>query len=128
VRNLNVNLSLAANSGTPYTITTGNDDNGDSLFYNDRPATIGRNSVRTPSHWTLSATASYSIWIGAPRPDEDGDLEPGRYRLSFNVNATNLTNRANYSGFSGVMTSPFFRTATSVANPRRVDLGMTFGF
>jgi hypothetical protein len=44
------------------------------------------------------------------------------------VNANNLTNRANLSGFSGVMTSPFFGTATSVIGPRRIEFGMTFGF
>ena len=31
-----------------------------------------------------------------------------RYRLSLNARISNLTNHHNYSGFSGVMTSPFF--------------------
>jgi hypothetical protein len=127
LRNLSLNLSLSANSGTPYTITTGSDDNGDSIF-NDRPAGVGRNTLRTPSHLTLSSNFSYNFRFGPPPPGDEGGSDSGRYRLSVNVNVTNLTNRANYSGFSGVMTSPFFRTATSVANPRRIDIGMGFGF
>jgi hypothetical protein len=35
----------------------------------------------------------------------------------------NLTNRSNISGFSGVRTSPFFLTPTSVMNPRKIDFG-----
>ena len=43
LKNLNASLTLAANTGTPYTITTGLDNNGDSIF-NDRPAGVGRNT------------------------------------------------------------------------------------
>ena len=52
----------------------------------------------------------------------------GRYRLVLSLHATNLTNRANYVGFSGVMTSQFFQQATAVANPRKIDIGMSFRF
>jgi hypothetical protein len=129
IRNLSATLSLAANTGTPYTVTTGLDANGDSIF-NDRPAGVGRNSVRMPGQYTLTANLSYSIALGAPRASADGargDNDP-RYRLTWTINAVNLTNHANYTGFSGVETSPFFRQATAVQNPRKVDIGMTFGF
>ena len=42
--------------------------------------------------------------------------------------ANNLTNRSNYLGYSGTMTSPFFERPTAVANPRKVDLSISFGF
>jgi hypothetical protein len=86
---------------------------------------------------TLSANLSYSVGIGSPRLSAafqergGGDRAPqatGRYRLAFTLSAANLTNHPNYSGFSGVMTSPFFRTATSVTNPRRVELGASLRF
>jgi len=51
-----------------------------------------------------------------------------RYRMVLFANVNNLTNHANYSGFSGVMTSPFFRKATAVNNPRRIDVGMNVNF
>jgi len=114
LRNLNATLSLAANSGTPYTITTGLDDNGD-LIFNDRPAGVGRNTVRTPSQYTWSLNAAYTTQVAS-------------HRVVLTANATNLTNHANLSGFTGVMTSPFFRTATSVTNPRRIEFGLTFSF
>jgi hypothetical protein len=44
------------------------------------------------------------------------------------MNVNNLTNRKNYSGFSGVQTSPFFMQARSVNNPRRIDFGMNVNF
>ena len=56
-RNLSVHLSLNANSGSPYTITTGTDANGDSIF-NDRPEGTPRNSVRLPWRSTISANVS----------------------------------------------------------------------
>ena len=37
IRNLGVSVNLRAQSGTPYNVTTGVDDNGDGVF-NDRPA------------------------------------------------------------------------------------------
>jgi len=51
-----------------------------------------------------------------------------RFRVGIVVNAQNLTNRANYVGYSGVMTSKFFLSPRDVANPRRVDIGINFGF
>ena len=43
--------------------------------------------------------------------------------MVFTLSVNNLTNRSNFSGFSGIQTSPFFLTPTSVQNPRKVDLG-----
>ena len=51
-----------------------------------------------------------------------------RYRLSFNVEISNITNHANYTGYSGVMTSPFFLQPTSVAGVRRINFGMSLSF
>jgi hypothetical protein len=137
LKNFSANLSLAANSGAPYTITTGFDDNGDSIF-NDRPIGIGRNSIRMPSQATLSANFSYSMGLGLPQPraavamqerDRRAAAEPSaRYRLVFTLSANNLTNHANYGGFSGAMTSSFFMQPTSVANPRKIDLGVSVRF
>jgi hypothetical protein len=53
---------------------------------------------------------------------------PTKYRIRIFVQAQNLTNRANYTGCSGVMTSPFFRQPTAVASMRRVEAGINFGF
>jgi hypothetical protein len=134
LRNLNAQVSVDANSGSPYTITTGFDDNGDSIF-NDRPPLTPRNSLRLPWRATMSANVSYTIRIGAQGGPEGGFGGGGDGRgggrskgITLNMSVNNLTNRANYTGFSGVMTSQYFRQATSVANPRQVDFSVRFGF
>jgi hypothetical protein len=142
LRNLNAQVSLDANSGAPYTITTGFDDNGDSIF-NDRPLLTPRNSLRLPWRTTISANLSYTIPLGtqegAGGPGGGGGFGEGRdggrrggggrsKGVTFSVSANNLTNRANYVGFSGVQTSQYFQQATSVANPRQVDFSVRFGF
>ena len=99
-----------------------------------------------PWQLTWSSNFSYSIGFGAPavgrasaiapiqehgggeRGDRGAAQTAGRYRLVLSVQAQNLTNRANYVGFSGVMTSQFFQQATAVANPRKIDIGMSFRF
>ena len=57
-----------------------------------------------------------------------GGATEKRYRIEFYASAQNLTNRANYIGYSGVMTSPFFTQPTNVRNPRKIELGARFGF
>jgi hypothetical protein len=54
--------------------------------------------------------------------------QEGRYRVNVFAQVTNLTNRANYVGYSGTMTSPFFGRPRDVINPRRVEMGMSIGF
>ena len=51
-----------------------------------------------------------------------------RYRLNVFTNINNLTDHHNYTGYSGVMTSPFYGQPTSVINPRRIDVGMNMTF
>ncbi len=133
-RNLNAQMSWDANSGAPYTITTGIDENGDSIF-NDRPFQVPRNSVRLPWRSTISANVSYLIPLGkspgaeAGRPGPGGRGRGGRQKgITISASAQNLFNRYNYSGFSGVMTSQYFLQATSVSNPRQVDITLRFNF
>ena len=51
-----------------------------------------------------------------------------RYRLQFIVQVQNVTNNANYVGYSGVRTSPFFGQPTSVQGTRKVDMGVQLSF
>jgi hypothetical protein len=147
LKNLSLMTIISANSARPYNITTGRDDNGDTVF-TDRPAGVGRNSARGDSRVDVTARLSYGIDFGgarkpdaapgaAPRairigPDGIGGLPGGggsqKYRVEFYVSATNLFNTANLSGYSGVQTSPFFGQATSAQSPRRMELGMRFNF
>ena len=51
-----------------------------------------------------------------------------RYRMEFFVQAFNAFNNANPSGFSGVMSSPFFGKAISALPGRRIETGVRFNF
>jgi len=126
LRNLAVAFTINASDGYVYMETTGHDDNGDGLL-NDRPAGIGLWSLRTPPTWTGSLRLTYSLF-GVPGGPGAGGAAAQRYKLSFYAAINNLTNHANLVGFSGVMTSPFFMTATGVQNPRKVDIGMNVSF
>jgi len=105
-------------------LTTGRDDNGDGII-NDRPAGVGLWALRGTPQSTISSRFAYTLTPGAPAGTPQGSI---RYRMVMFMNVNNVTNRANYSGFSGVMTSPFFEQARSVNNPRRVDFGMNVNF
>ena len=133
MKNLSVNTSLNASDGYLYTETTGFDENHDGLL-NDRPAGVGIWSLRTPPIWTLTTRFTYNLPLpasaaraGAQAPPTGGPAAQ-RYRASVFVSINNLTNHANLGGFSGVMTSPFFMTPTSVQNPRKVDIGFNVTF
>jgi hypothetical protein len=142
--------SFNSSTGTPYNITTGLDDNGDTVS-NDRPAGVTRNSARTESRWDANARLSWSFGFGqrkgadgaAPtphivmiRPGGGGDsmgafsggADEKRWKFELFIAATNIFNNVNLLSYSGVMTSPFFLQATSAAPARRIELGARFGF
>ncbi|MGH9842296.1 MAG: carboxypeptidase regulatory-like domain-containing protein [Blastocatellia bacterium] len=141
-----------ANSATPYNITTGFDDNSDTVI-NDRPSGVSRNSGRGAGRWDVSTRMAWGFSFGKKpeaasgggpqiriiRGDSDagsmlgtmGSL-PGmndkRYRTEFFIQATNLFNHTNPIGFSGVQTSPFFGQPTAALPGRRIETGMRFSF
>jgi hypothetical protein len=145
LRNLTTSWNLNISSGTPFTLQTGVDDNGD-LIFNDRPAGVGRNTLRAAEQMSLNGTISYSWTFGPPAAGGAGQItaisivngvpqvmsvaapQNGRFRIGISVNAQNVTNRANYVGYTGVLTSPLFGRPRDVANPRRFDISVNFGF
>jgi hypothetical protein len=147
IRNLGVSINVRAQSGTPYNITTGVDSNGDGVF-GDRPAGVGRNTARAAAQWDLGLRLSYSIGFGTKPASSGGgqqmvmvsmgggSVQGGfgggaadkRYRLEFYASAQNLTNHDNLVGYSGVVTSPFFKKPTNAMNPRKAEIGLRFGF
>jgi hypothetical protein len=140
--------SVRLQSALPYNITTGRDDNGDTIS-NDRPAGVTRNSGRSRAQADIGARVSWSIGFGV-RPaggvqgpqvrilrgdsaDPLGGMGGGgdinkRYGVELYAQSYNLLNHTNAQNFSGVMTSPFFGQPTSAAPPRRVELGARFTF
>ena len=144
LKNLNVNLFLNAQSGGPYTETTGVQDNNDFLF-DLRPTGVGRNSLRMPGQWDLSASASYTFGFHKRAttniPGQVGitynngqfstqtrAADPDRLHVSIGCYATNLTNHPNLVGYSGVLGSPFFMQPTGATNLRTFAFFTNFRF
>jgi Carboxypeptidase regulatory-like domain len=134
------------NSGGYYTITTGVDNNSDAI-YNDRPISVGRNTLQATStfqndvriSWTLpSMRPNGSLNFqrgpggggprGGPGPGGRGQGNQSQRRFEVYLFATNLLNRVNKTGYVGVATSPYFMHATSAQAARRVELGWRFSF
>ncbi len=149
LRDLSVSLTARGQSGLPYNVTTGHDENGDGVL-NDRPAGVGRNSARGAMQFDLGGRISYAIGFGT-RPQNaggpggtqvminvggGGGLAPGfgggaadkRYRVEFYLAGQNLLNRVNYTSYSFVLTSPFYGRPVAASQPRKLQLGIRFAF
>jgi hypothetical protein len=144
LKSLSASFYVSANSGSPYNWTTGADANLDGV-YNDRPIGVGRNVFRSGWQYYSSAYFTYTIGVGkktVPLPpgitltSSGGGLslstfnqaDAARYRVSFNASINNLTNHANYIGYSGVEGSPYFMHPTGVDGVRTMNfsVGITF--
>ena len=118
------------NSGVPYDITTGTDDNGDDVT-NDRPAGVTRNTGNGPGYADVDVHLSKDFRL----------LRVGQHaRLEFGVDAFNVFNRVNFENFIGVCgcqnldevptakTSDTFRHADGAQSARELQLSFKFRF
>jgi hypothetical protein len=115
--------------------------------FNDRPAGIGRNSLRGDATWGLNMNLSRRFSLGAvgtpvvreaqgtsgfggPRGGGRGPGGPAgsRYSMEIFVQAQNILNHVTRTGYTGNLSSPFFGTATSFGAPRDINVGLRFNF
>jgi hypothetical protein len=144
LRNFNAQIGLSTSSAPPLTLQTGVDLNGD-LIFNDREPGVGRNTYRTSGQWSADAYFSYSFGVGRQQMTQsqgvmitsvNGILSASsmaaqaapRYRINISVNINNLTNHANYVGYSGVATSRTYLQPTNVAGVRRINFNVGLQF
>jgi len=84
---IRASMQAQYSSAPPYNITTGLDDNGDTVF-NDRPAGVGRNSARGASQWNVNFRVNRSfslggllgdgpVMLGPPPPPPSGNAQRG---------------------------------------------------
>jgi len=123
---LRASLSANVQSGSPYTIRTGLDDNGDTVT-NDRPAGVGRNTARGTWQRNVNLRLGWRPWLVEQAPGTDGG-RPSRRGLELYARVTNLFNETNYTRFTGVLSSPFFGQPTGASAPRRFDVGARLFF
>ncbi len=107
-------------NGSPYSITTGKDDNGDGIV-NDRPPGVPRLTEMGPKYRTVNLNISKAVQI---RKSANGTGP----NLNVFANMTNALNTTNFGTPSGVLTSPFFGKSTFANNPREIEVGARFQF
>lgn len=148
-------LNLRAQSGRPYTVTTGLDNNGDGVL-NDRPEGFGRNTERFPWQSNVDLRLSWGRGFGTPRaPDsaqtggpqvvhmgQGGGGRGGRgggpggpmggsdrpARLEVYLQTFNIFNTVNYIGYGTVFSSQRFGQPIAALPARRLEVGMRVGF
>ncbi len=112
---------VSYNNGSPYTITTGYDDNGDGVT-NDRPEGVPRYSMRGPHQTNVRFNLSRAFSLGGWG---SGESSPN---VNLFANLDNAFNRTNYGTPIGVLSSPFFGQSISAYSPREITIGMRFQF
>lgn len=108
------------NSGRPYNVISGLDENNDSVL-NDRPTGVARNSGRGPKYASLDVSLSRQLSFGTPRQEQDAP-----YGINLSVQFTNLLNRTNFADFTGNQSSPFFGRANAAHDARQMLIQINF--
>jgi Carboxypeptidase regulatory-like domain len=141
-------------SGRPFNVTTGRDNNGDTLF-TDRPSfaapgdseaiitrfgifnpnprpgdrIVPRNLGRGPGQVSVDMNFTKAFVFGrAEKGGQKGRDEDGRFKLTLGANVSNLLNKTNLSGFSGLLSSSRFDRPNQALGARRVMLTLRFSF
>lgn len=121
-RAFKVGAVLDVGSSLPYDITTGTDDNHDSVA-KDRPAGVTRNTGHGPALLQLDLRVGRLFHVPSPV-----ERERATRNLEINVDAFNVLNRVNFVNFIGVRTSPFFGRANSAEPGRTLQLSVRYHF
>jgi hypothetical protein len=113
-------LTLA--SGQPFNITTGQDNNHDSIA-NDRPPDVPRNTGNGAglAQWDLRLTKLLRL----PRPF---NRDRASRNLEVSLDAFNVLNHANFVNFVGVTSSPLFGRADAALPGRTLQLSFNYRF
>lgn len=117
-RYMDFGIGLFANTGAPYTETTGRDD-FHTGYANARPAGVRRNSLQGPGFAELDLRWFHEFVFQAKKEGP---------RMTLALDAFNVTNRVNDVTFVGNLSSPFFGQAVAAKPPRRLQLSLRFAF
>jgi len=156
-RDTSLSFVIIGNSGRPYSLTTGLDNNGDQNA-SDRPPGVARNSLTGPGSYNVNANFTKLFPLRRRESERNasaaapGGINPATPqvfgsavgvigvpqassgngkplpKLQLTVSATNLLNNTQLRGYSGVMTSPLFGKPTGAAAGRTVMAGLGLTF
>jgi hypothetical protein len=111
--------ALSLYSGKPVDVTTGNDENHDSLPL-DRPAGVPRNSLHGPGYINLDLNLAHTVTL--TKSGKDGPT------ATLAINSFNVLNHENDITYVGVISSPFFGRSVAAQPARRMQLDLEFKF
>jgi len=114
---------LAVASGAPFDITTGSDDNHDTVV-NDRPPGLPRNAGEGAGMARLDLRLARLF--KAPTPFARPHSKHGQ--LALGLDAFNALNRTNAGEYVGVLTSPFFGRPITAQSARTIRLSLRYQF
>ncbi len=109
---------VALQSGRPFNITTGTDNNGDGHL-KDRPPGVGRNAGRAAPTYVWDTRLSRPFKIGE------------RVEISPTVDLFNVVNHPNFDpeSYNGVISSPSYgKPSDIISPPRQLQLGVRASF
>lgn len=111
---------VIASSGFRFNATTGQDNNGDTVF-NDRPSGLGYNAFTLPGYFTFDLRLSRQLALGGAR------------RAEIIVEGFNLTNRLNPTNVNRVWgpnatANANFNTVTAAETARQFQLAFRLSF
>lgn len=115
---LDFGVGVFANTGAPYTETTGRDD-FHTGFANARPPGVARNSLQGPGFAELDLRWSHDFAFTGKKEGP---------RLTTALDAFNVTNKVNYVTDVGNLSSPFFGEAVAAKPVRRLQFSLRFSF
>ena len=113
-------FTIAAGSGKPYSLTLGRDENRDG-FLSDRPAGIGRNTLRGPGYATVDLRLSREVFFNRAKRDKGPTA-------AVSLDLFNALNREVPATIVGNQGSVFFGQAVSALPARRVQVSARFNF
>jgi len=117
---LNLGVGIFANSGKPWTITTGEDFYGTG-FFNARPEGVRRDSETGPDYADLDLRWGYDFKLHPKELDKSPTI-------GLSASAFNVLNHPNGSFIDTVEGSKDFGYVTSAYPPRRMQLAIRFAF
>jgi hypothetical protein len=111
-------VGLYANTGMPYSETTGRDDYHTG-YANARPPGVPRNSLQGPGFLGLDLRWFHNLRLGKKKESPQAAVA---------VDAFNALNHVNYDTYIGNLSSPFFGQAVSAKPPRRMQMSFKLEF
>jgi carboxypeptidase family protein len=133
---------VSINSSMPYNITTGFDNNGDTVP-NDRPAGVNRNTGKGPGYASVDLHLAKQIMLrsreaSAARPAAQEQPSPlsalsaarntGGLRLEVGIDAFNVLNEVNYKDYVGIQSSRYFGRPNAANPARQLQLSLRLHF